>query len=398
MATTQPIFIHSLFRAASTYFFQKFRSLGPDFTCYQEPFNETLSALNVPARYDRLLGAQEGSVLRHPPLDMPYFYEFWARREQLAGLYREEFAYRQYFMDEAGRLPPAQIAYVLALIQHAQGRPVLQCCRSFGRVGALRREFGGTHLHVWREPRNQWWSYKVADYFERVTQLIYRSELLPPALCEVRSMAGIDRGRPRLLRPQESYLAFYGLWLDAWLRLQSQADLSISLDGIATSSAENADCSRRLSELSGRAFDLSDVRTAGMVFTADEQAFYSQIESAVSAMFVRGGRATWQGIEAAGEAARSARQAYESLAHDPVVERNLRQTTLSMMGLLAGQEWAAGSVWSPRFNPRRLRDYWRLFRPARPRPAVAPPVRVPVEPQDSAGSVGESQLMGANHD
>ncbi|MGH8256317.1 MAG: hypothetical protein ACRET0_08890 [Steroidobacteraceae bacterium] len=369
MATTEPIFVHSLFRAASTYFFQKFRSQGPAFTCYQEPFNETLTALNDPVLHDKLLGTQEGSVLRHPPLDRPYFYEFWIRREHLAGLYREAFAYDQYFMDERGALPDAQRAYLSALMQQAQGRPLLQLCRSSGRIAVLRAEYGGVHVHVWREPRNQWWSYRVADYFDRVTQLTYRGESVPRVLGTIASMAGIGRGQMRLLSPRENYLLFYGLWLDAWLRLQSRADLTISLDGIAISPAENAESSKRLSELSECAMDLSDVRTSGMVFTAEEEGFYSEIERTVSDIFVHSDRAMRQGVEAASQAARNARQGYERLEHDPVVECNLRHAALTMMGLLAGREWVGGAVASPRFNPRHLRDYWRLFRLVRPRPA-----------------------------
>ncbi len=370
---TEPIFVHSLFRAGSTYFFQKFRSQGSVFTCYQEPFNEALTVLNDPALHDRLLSPPRPSLLRHPLLEMPYFYEFWIRRERLIGLYRESFAYDQYFMDECAVLPAEQSAYLSALIEHAQGRPVLHCCRSSGRIGALRREYGGVHIHVWRDPRNQWWSYRVADYFDRVTQLVYRGKPLPRALRTLRAMAGIGRGKLRLLRPRENYLVFYGLWLDAWLRLQSQANLSISLDGIATSPTENAESSKRLSELAGRAIDLSDVHTSGMVFTAEEEEFYSGIERAVNDIFVQTDGAVRQGVEAASAAARNARQAYELLEHDAVVERNLRQAALTMMGLLAGQEWIGGAVASPRFNPRHLRDYWRLFRLARPQPERSRP-------------------------
>ena len=357
MATTRPIFIHSLFRSASTFFFQKFRSLGPAFTCYQEPFNEALVALNDPARHERLLGTQEGSVLRHPRLDLPYFYEFWSRRRHLAGLYRKAFAYEQYFLGESGRLPAGQVNYLSALIEHADGTAVLQCCRSSGRAAALRREFGGIHVQVWREPRNQWWSYKVADYFDRATQLIYRCESLPPALRRIRAMAHIGAGRPQPLRPRENYRLFYGLWLDAWLRLQPQADLSISLDGIATSRADNDDCSRRLGELTGHALGLSDVRASGMVFTAEEQGLYSEAEAEVHALFVQSGQATWQQVDAAREAARTARRGYECLEHDPIIERNLRQATLVMMEQRAGPARLSGRMRLAQLWMRRLRAY-----------------------------------------
>jgi hypothetical protein len=107
-----------MFRCASTFFFQKFRALGPAFTCYQEPFNEALEALNRRSRQSRLL-MPVNPELRHPALDRPYFYEFWLRRDALRGLFRRAYAYDEYFPGQS--LPQGQQRWISALIQHAQG-------------------------------------------------------------------------------------------------------------------------------------------------------------------------------------------------------------------------------------------------------------------------------------
>lgn len=350
MAQTGPIFIHSLFRCASTFFFQKFRTLGANFTCYQEPFNESLEALNRSARHARLLASPEGSPLRHPPLDKPYFYEFWLRRQQLKGLYRRTFAYQEYFAAPA--LPMAQQRWISALLAHAQGRAVLQFCRSAGRAAALHAAFGGVHLHLWREPRAQWWSYKVGDYFDSVTQRIYEAPALPAPLVQLHRHS-LANAAAATLSAQQDYALYYGLWLHAWLALRAVADISISVDQITVSAADNRACAQQLADLLGEGFELTDVCTSGMAFTPDEREFYESAEQRVGRLFVSHG-ANPTLVTAAESAAAAVRVAHERRAHDAVAERNLRQAAISMM-------------------PPRQRGHWtRLTRQAAEAAATTP--------------------------
>jgi hypothetical protein len=328
-AAYQPIFIHSLFRSGSTYFYQKFRSLQ-SFCSYSEPFNESLAALNYPWRHYRLLGSPNVPGLRHPWLDRPYFYEFWQARQHLRGLFHRSFAYDEYFVRD-GELPPRQQRWLSALIEHATTRPVLQFCRSSGRVEALRSLYGGVHLHLWREPRIQWWSYKTADYFDNVNRRIYRAVHLPDALRELRRTAHIPRSPYRHPEPRDNYLIFYGLWVDAWLRLNVHGDLSINLDSTAVYPAEGSECARRVSELVGRTIDLSDIRASGMVFTPQEEPFYAEVEQSVHEVFVRTGQATSLALQEASAAAERARRAHARLPHDAIVEQDLRAAAKSLM-------------------------------------------------------------------
>lgn len=339
MPTAQPIFIHALFRTASTYFFNKFRSIET-FRCYSEPFNEALAALNHPWRHYRLLESPNKPGLRHPRLDRPYFYEFWEARAYLRGLFRRSFAYRHYFVRD-GRLPARQRAWLSAIIENAPERPLLQFCRSSGRVAALRNLYGGTHVYLWREPRVQWWSYKTADYFDSVTRRIYRSTDLPQPLRTLRRMVHIPRLRSHHPEPRGKYLIFYGLWLDAWLRLREHSDLSINVDRIAIYPEENHACSRRLSELVGTAIDLSDIRASGMVFTSEEEPFYREVEETVHDVFARSGQSTAVALQAASAAAASARDAHATRVHDAAAEQDLRRAALSLMDKLP-RRWYPG--------------------------------------------------------
>ena len=388
MATAQPIFIHSLFRSASTYFFHEFRGIET-FCCYEEPFNESLAALNHSWRHYRLLESPNAPGLRHPRLDRPYFYEYWQAREHLQGLFRASFAYDHYFARD-GELPAPQKAWLSAIIAHAPARPVLQFCRSSGRVAALRSLFGGKHLHLWREPRVQWWSYKTADYFDSVSRRIYRSAHLPEALRALRRMAHLPRSRYRHPQPRGNYLSFYGLWLDAWLRLSAHSDLSINVDRIAVFPAENSECARRLSELVGCSIDLAGIRTSGMVFAAAEEPFYAEVEGTVHELFARTGHATGAALQAASAAAAQARDAHNHLAHDVTTEQNLRLAAMSLMRCLAGGGRPGGSRWPQRWYPKRFHDYvrWALQRlQRRPHPG-AQPVDHPAAPHADSGAGG----------
>lgn len=286
MAIDDPIFIHSLFREAGCYFLEKFRDLGPAYACYRDPF-----------------GAGHG----------------------------------QYFVPDAAPLPAAQLTSLSALLWEAPGRPVLQLRRSAGRMQALRRHFRGIHIHLWHEPRAQWWSCRIAAHFDRSVRRIYAAPHLPEALRRTAATVelGAHTGRP--LDPADNYRLFYALWLDAWLRLCAHANLTISLDHLTTSRFQNLRCCARLSELTGCAIDLSDARSRGLVLTREEEAFYAEQESAVNDVFIASGCASAQDIQNADAAARGAREAHEAGQHDLATERNLRLATLTMMRAMARQ-------------------------------------------------------------
>lgn len=356
MAQTRPVFIHSLFRCASTYFFQKFRVLGARFTCYQEPFNESLEALNRSARHARLLASPDGSMLRHPRLDKPYFYEFWLRRQALKGLYRRAFAYHEYFAGST--LPAPQQRWIAALLEQAQGCAVLQFCRSSGRAAALRAAFGGVHMHLWREPRAQWWSYKVGDYFDSVSRRIYEAQALPLPLARLRHQVLAHQAQAAVLPALQNYALYYGLWLHSWLGLSELSDVSISVDRIAVSEADNRACTIRLAALLGEAIDLTDISTSGMAFTPDELQFYESVEQWVAELFIGTGHASATRVRCAESAAAEVRRAHMRRAHDASAERNLRQAAFAMMERLQQGRWTRrqscqtteGRAKTPRLN------------------------------------------------
>jgi len=296
--TAGPIFVHSLFRSGSTYLFEVFRRSPAGYWCYQEPLNEYLRhATDAP---DRLLEitSRDGSLLRHPALDKPYFWEFYQVRDAIAPLFRKELSYDGFFASTDSSAFRNLVPYLRALIDTAQGRPFFQCCRTTGRSAALREAFAGTHVHLWRNPHDQWWSYQVGDYFNATTQRIFNAADLPPPLVAVKAICriadfhddDIDKelahDRNHRLEAREDYVSFYALWLYSMLACEPTADLSVNIDALTTSAAYRQSVLDTLASIGIRDLNFSDCSIAQAPFGAAELAFFAETEDQVHRIFL----------------------------------------------------------------------------------------------------------------
>jgi len=186
MEHASPVFIHSLFRSGSTYLFNVFRRSETKYWCYQEPLNEKL-IFNATKPGGFKVGIEGvGKILRHPELDKPYCFEFHVVENQFSSLFKKEFSYQQYFLNSNDQLKDLT-NYFSALLQNSQGRAVFQCCRTTGRVEALKQSFGGVHIFLWRNPWDQWWSYKQDHYFDSRNLFIFGAEQLPNFLQTIKN-------------------------------------------------------------------------------------------------------------------------------------------------------------------------------------------------------------------
>ena len=71
----KPVFIHSLFRSGSTYFFTVFRR-ADGFWCYQESLHEmAFFSKNNIDELQKDFGEEASLILRHPSVGDGYFYE-----------------------------------------------------------------------------------------------------------------------------------------------------------------------------------------------------------------------------------------------------------------------------------------------------------------------------------
>jgi hypothetical protein len=292
-----PVFIHSLFRSGSTFLFNVFRRTG-HYWCYQEPENEWL--LELDENPDALLAvtANNGGNIHHPDIGNPYFWEFHEVRDALKGLFKAEFSFEEIFLPS---LSIQQRQYYQALIDASRARTVFQFCRSFGQPRAFKEQFGGIHVHLWREPRSQWWSFKINNYFDAATQLIYGAAQLPPALQAIKATCGIDLahsgnlGTDRLLAEKsplkwrDNYKAFFALWLHAQLTLLDCCDIDLGIDHLTHDETYRDSKIEEFAGLGVSDIDLSDCRSPLIRLTNAESAEFREIERQVAEIFTANG-------------------------------------------------------------------------------------------------------------
>ncbi|WP_259757892.1 hypothetical protein [Pseudomonas sp. GCEP-101] len=293
-----PIFIHSLFRSGSTFLFSVFRRTG-HYWCYQEPENEWL--LELDSNPDALLAltSNNGGNIHHPDIGKPYFWEFHEVRDELKGLFKAEFCFEEIFLPS---LSVQQRTYYQALINASRARTVFQFCRSFGQPLAFKEQFGGIHVHLWREPRSQWWSFKINDYFDAATQLIYGAAQLPPALQAVKASCGIalstngDLGHDRVLAERsplkwrDNYKAFFALWLHAQLTLGNCGDIDLSIDHLTHDDSYRNAKLEEFAKLGIADLDLSDCRSPLIRLSDVEATDFREIEQQVADIFIANGQ------------------------------------------------------------------------------------------------------------
>ncbi len=299
-SSSKPIFIHSLFRSGSTYLFEVFRRSQSGYWSYQEPDNEIL--LHFADDPTLLLNTTDSmnTVLRHPKLDKPYLAEFVPIGSEITKYFRKEFAYDSFFLSEKDDAPDLR-SYFDMLIDRANGRPVLQCCRTTGRMKWIRRNFNAIHLFLWRNPWDQWWSYKVSSYFDMTNLMILNARLLPPAFQEIRRTVGFNEFHSDLINDEivhfdsqnldapQNYFVFYALWLHAMHEGLETADVILSIDGLSSSVGYRQEKLEQLKKIGVTGLDLSDCTIHEGWFGEADSSFFHDIERRIHDIFRRHG-------------------------------------------------------------------------------------------------------------
>ncbi len=296
-----PVFIHSLFRSGSTYIFNVFRQSVYGYWCYQEPLNEyLLHAKNEPERLLEI-SKEKGKYLRHPEMKKPYFYEFYCIADEVGKSFRKGFSYEQYFSNEL-KVGAELISYFKVLANGSKGRPVFQCCRTAGRVQSLKSEIGGVHVFLWRNPWDQWWSYKKDPYFDQCNILISSADNLPGYIKSIRHELGIiDCGNASVcaefecnikLSSVDSYKVFYALWCHAVLEAMPNCDMAISIDALSESIEYREFTIERLEQFGVSGLNFDDCSISLSVYGDDDEMFFKNVEEQVYEYLTRDGYTT----------------------------------------------------------------------------------------------------------
>jgi len=298
-----PIFIHSLFRAGSTYFFSRLRRNDSLF-CFYESMHELVAwASEDVSRLDMETSAEKMQQLHHPVLEADYFDELkkvwpaWQNRLAPGTVYGRYFAETP---TAAGQ------PFFEALAAASPKKPLFSECRTAGRIGALKQGMGGHHAYLWRNPCDQWWSYQIDPYFDAASRVIAHADPLPAPLAELLNSMDWPRSPESSfseardfydLRPThfaDSYTWFYGLWLFLLDHALENADLLINIDSLSGSAEHQDAVVKTLAEWGAGGIDLSDAASPAAHYAAEELEVFSAAEARVNEIFGQSGWDTEQ--------------------------------------------------------------------------------------------------------
>jgi hypothetical protein len=253
-----PIFIHSSWRTSSTWFWSKFRQL-PATLAFYEPVHQFLNSITE-AQALTVDYKMWGS--RHSPTE-PYFLEYvpLVRRGGGVRLFEPSIPYRWFIPSGGlrGDLRSQERRYLALLVREAQRRgrvPVLGFCRSLGRISAIKKEFGGLNIFLFRNLWSQWISYLALknrgdrSYYDTVQLLVNRADdkflaylanyyIERAARAEGRSEPAALAGTPegyRLLSSvaePDAFGMFMGLHIYLYLHAQLTADVTVDVTRMA---------------------------------------------------------------------------------------------------------------------------------------------------------------------
>ncbi len=271
------IFLHSSWRAASTYVWAKFRQ-RPDAYCYFEPLNEHLCALTE----EVINGFVPWSFANHPALEAPYLEEFRPLIGARRGIpdFPAHLTFGQYCAASDDSLPELEsyLAHLAKLAGRLGRRPVYGFVRTDLRLAWFRVRMPGTHIFIRREPRRQFMSMlrqavQGNPYFLQRGVVILRHNMEAPAFAPL--LAAIElptlldssglreafRGRlvdESILR--RLYFIFYFMWLLSRRLGEPQCHLVIDIDRLSMDNSYRREIEGRLCQLVGMAISFADCR------------------------------------------------------------------------------------------------------------------------------------------
>ena len=293
-----PVFIHSLFRAGSTYVFSRLRAC-PDLFCYYESMHELVAwASEDVSRLELETRVEKMRQLHHPEMVRAYFEELKSVWPAWEGSLAPEVVYGGYFAQEPDA---AGAEFFSALCEAAPKQPVFSECRTAGRIATLKKSLGGWHAYLWRNPWDQWWSYQVDPYFDNASRVIAHADPMPAPLTALKSDIGLERAPHNgfseardyyELRPldfETSYAWFYGQWLYSLDLAMSSSDFLINIDSLSYSDQHASDVADTLRSCGISEIDFSDAQSPVSKYTKDEESAFKTVEKSVREIFLRAG-------------------------------------------------------------------------------------------------------------
>jgi hypothetical protein len=290
------IFVHSLFRAGSTAFFNAFRQ-NINVVCYLEPFHEGFADKSSTASWRKIDKYETNTkYFRHPELDRPYFFEYTPPdiSEIIESHFHPSFSFKLYFTNDE-RESRDFIEYLKVLGRARTKLAMFKCCRTIGRLEVLRRAFSeALHIALIRDPISQFESYRINSYFPTTTDEIFFHPRAPKVFQEIwvqraRVLSSLNSHRLELINI-ESYVKFYAVWLWAKQVAEAHADLVIHVDEFPQNFAMREELQQRLQKMFDLDIDFSGISINKASIGGAQRALIAHVEPYVKGIFDRYGK------------------------------------------------------------------------------------------------------------
>jgi hypothetical protein len=282
-----PVFIHSLFRPGSTYFFNVFRRSPAGYFCFQEALHPVVFFLKDRPQDLLKFHTSTYELMRHPNLDKPVFYEV----ASVSSAWKEKITYSAIFDGYFGSdQADTGVEFFRAILDEVKdGRPVFEECRTAGRIGLLKEKLKGVHIYLWRNPWDQWWSYKTIDHLDYQNREIINAPNTLNAITKLRSQLSFQEAytdavlqvQDGVLTAEESYLTYYLLWCLGLHEGIKHAHLLINIDKLTESEMYREQILASLAENGVHGIDFSDCQSPQGDYFNEDMNFFSPLEDRV---------------------------------------------------------------------------------------------------------------------
>ncbi len=285
---SRPVFVHSSFRASSTWLWAKLRAL-PNVTAYCEIFHELFAGVTVANMRDVRYTAWNSG---HPAC-APYFLEFMPLLEPSGGIkgFEPSMSFESFVPASGidGELSAGEKSYLGGLILNAQSNgtiPVLTDTRSLGRAPAIKRSFDCTNILLYRNLFHQWGSYTAQslagnNYFVDAMNTALMHSHHDPVFKLLDEWFSDRRSDVQDIRLFQTFLLFHIYLLAANIDV---SDILIDVNRIAERVDDRHLAEEALAKVTFAQIDLSDVRStfeASFVPIDDPRAFRDELEQFV---------------------------------------------------------------------------------------------------------------------
>lgn len=248
MKDRKTIFLHSMFRAGSTYIFNKFRSYDHFYT-YYEPLHHDLIKLKKESLDIWKFDKKTTDIMNHPELKKPHFYEFQtAFNDDNDSLpyYDTDFAYKEFFeVQKSNELK----LYINNLIETAPENmiPILQFNRTSMRIDWFKQNYNNSfNIFLLRNPRDQFESYyqrgpvgkniflAINLYIilanPKASDLLFNKKINFTFTDDILIDLSTCQNLSKKFRIEDHYKFFYYIWVSSFKLASDHADFILDMD------------------------------------------------------------------------------------------------------------------------------------------------------------------------